>query len=285
MKDLLPPFQSLDLVRSYSSVSICPVENHSSNEVTISNFDSKRNDSSQCHLEEDLVHIKSISQPTVKKCKLVMKLNLGVESMEETVASKVCPVCKTFSSSSNTTLNAHIDSCLSEESSMKLTATLKLKTVRHRIKPRKMRFMVDIYKAAPRCTIEELDRRNGTNWATNSCFPDQELECQAEEKEKEPQEPTFIPKVAYHEGAVYIDKTGKKVRILSMPKSNNLDDDEARVLQKGRKGTKVVIKMKKKKAYMQKDGKKILRLSPNSKKLSKKVRFFFIPLMIFLLLM
>ncbi|XP_076949036.1 uncharacterized protein LOC143621512 isoform X2 [Bidens hawaiensis] len=141
---------------------------------------------------------------------------------------------------------------------MKQAEDLKLKTIKqYRIKPRKTRLMVDVYKTARHCTIEELDRRNGTNWATNSSFPDQEIEFQAEEKENDqPQEPVFTPEVADHEGAVYIDKNGKKVRILSMPKLN-----------------KVLIKKKKKKkkAYMQKNFKKILKLSPNSKKLSKKV--------------
>ncbi|KAL8264225.1 hypothetical protein R6Q59_022355 [Mikania micrantha] len=276
VKNLLPPFQSLDSVKNYSSVSTCAVKNYSPNDETTSNIDSKRNDTSQCHLEEDLAHTKLNSQPAVKKWKLVMKLNSGVEPIEEAVAaSKICPVCKTFSSSSNTTLNAHIDSCLYEESSMKWTANLKLKTVNHRIKPRKKRLIADVYKTAPRCTIEELDRRNGTNWATNSSFPDQELEFQAEENKREPQEPAIVPEVADHEGAVYIDKNGKKVRILSiMPKFSNLDDDggdddEARVLKKGRKGSKVVIK-KKKKAYGQKNGKKILKLGPNNKRLSKK---------------
>ncbi|XP_076902621.1 uncharacterized protein LOC143557433 isoform X2 [Bidens hawaiensis] len=251
VKNLLPPFQSLDSVRNYSSVSICAVENHSPNDESISNFDSKRKDNS-------LAHTKTNSQPTVKKySKLVTKLNSGVEPIEETVASKVCPVCKTFSSSSNTTLNAHIDSCLSEESGMKQTEDLKLKTIKqYRIKPRKTRLMVDVYKTAPRCTIEELDRRNGTNWVTNSSFPDQEIEFQAEEKEKDqPQEPVFTREVADHEGAVYIDKNGKKVRILSMPKLNKV----------------LIKKKKKKKAYMQKNSKKILKLTPNSKKLSQKV--------------
>ncbi|KAI7758360.1 hypothetical protein M8C21_013721 [Ambrosia artemisiifolia] len=271
VKNLLPPFQSLDSVRNYPSISVCAVENRSPNEETISSINGKRNDKSQCYIEEDLDHTKSNSQPIVKKFKLVMKLNLGVESTEETAASKVCPVCKSFSSSSNTTLNAHIDSCLSEESSMKCIADLKLKTVKHRgVKPRKMRLMVDVYKTAHHCTIEELDRRNGANWATTSSFPDQELEFQAEEKNKEPQKPTYIPKVADHEGAVYIDKNGKKVRILSMPKVSNLDDDEAHVLKKGRKGSKAVIKKKNKKAYMQKSDKKILKLSHKSKKLSKR---------------
>ncbi|KAJ0601596.1 hypothetical protein HanIR_Chr03g0130571 [Helianthus annuus] len=270
VKNPLPPFQSLESLRNYSSVGVCAVENHSPSQETISSFDSIRNDDSQSHLEEDLANTMSNSQPTVKKCKLVMKLNLGVEPIEETAASKVCPVCKTFSSSSNTTLNAHIDSCLSEESSMKCTADPKIKTVKHKIKPRKTRLMVDICKTARPCTIEQLDKRNGTNWATSSSFPDQELEFQAEEKNEEPQEPTYIPEVADHEGAVYIDKNGKKVRILSMPKVSNKNDDEARVLQKGRKGSKVVVKKKNKKVNMQKNGKNILKLSPKSKKLSKK---------------
>uniref|UniRef100_A0A803Q7L6 Hapless 8 n=1 Tax=Cannabis sativa TaxID=3483 RepID=A0A803Q7L6_CANSA len=92
------------------------------------------------------------------------------------MASKVCPVCKVFSSSSNTTLNAHIDQCLSVEStSPKWTVDSSTKLSRHRIKPRKTKLMVDIYATAIPCTLEDLDRRNGSNWATVvSSFPIQQ---------------------------------------------------------------------------------------------------------------
>lgn len=278
VKNFLPPFQSLDSVRSNSFVI--------SNEETVSGFDGKSKVDqlvSQRRVEENLAQKKpkkshtSSSQPTTKKCKFTMKSNSGIEPLEsftpnnfilsETMASKVCPVCKTFSSSSNTTLNAHIDGCLFEESSMNWTANSKI-IVKHRIKPRKTRLMVDIYKTAPRCTVEELDRRNGTSWANNSSFPDQEFEVQEEEEEKEkPQEPkTFIPEVVDHEGTVYIDTNGTKVRILSMPKVGTLDGHEA--LPKVGKVSKIVMEKKKKKAYVQKRCLKFMKLSPNSKKLS-----------------
>ncbi|KAF2298162.1 hypothetical protein GH714_016532 [Hevea brasiliensis] len=129
----------------------------------------------------------STFRPLSKKCRLIVKFGGNSDrystediasnstTVSETImASKVCPVCKTFSSTSNTTLNAHIDQCLSVESTPKWTADSKL--IRHRIKPRKTRLMVDIYMTAPPCTLEELDRRNGTNWATASSLPTQETE-------------------------------------------------------------------------------------------------------------
>ncbi|KAM0018358.1 hypothetical protein Hdeb2414_s0026g00673241 [Helianthus debilis subsp. tardiflorus] len=100
-------------------------------------------------------------------------------------SSNICPVCKVFSSSSNTTLNAHIDRCLSGESTtMKWTADSEV-VIKHRIKPRKMRLMADIYKSAAHCTVEELDARNGTCWANNSGFPDHEIEFQGEQEKEE----------------------------------------------------------------------------------------------------
>ncbi|KAI4389686.1 hypothetical protein MLD38_001887 [Melastoma candidum] len=107
----------------------------------------------------------SLAQEAGKKCRLIVKFGAKSErgsgddaasnctSVSENMGSKVCPVCKTFSSSSNTTLNAHIDQCLSLESMPKGLA------VRHRIKPRKTRLMVDIYETAKRCTVEELNRK------------------------------------------------------------------------------------------------------------------------------
>ncbi|KAJ9536118.1 hypothetical protein OSB04_un000695 [Centaurea solstitialis] len=271
VKNLLPPFQSLDLMITNPSGTSFPADNH---EEILTSSDGKL--TAECHLEKPLAHTKSkkphpaaspekisntANQTTVKKCKIFTKLNPGVEEevapnnfiiSETMLASKVCPVCKTFSSSSNTKLNAHIDRCLSEESSTKWTKKDPKIIVKHRIKPRKTRFMVDIYKTAPCCTVEELDRRNGTSWATNSSFPDQELEFQAEETKLEA--PTFVPEViTHHEGTVYIDTNGTKVRILSMPEVGAVDDQEARKLQKGGKG-------KKKKAY------ETFKLNPNSKK-------------------
>lgn len=167
------------------------------------------------------------TQAPAKKCRLIVKLsNIANSStkedtavnnflVSEAMASKICPVCKTFSSSSNTTLNAHIDQCLSGESTTKRTTNSKV--IKHRVKPRKMKSMVEIYVTAAPCTLEELDRRNGTNWATNSILPAQEVSTSVDQK-KEGSSPTNLEETP-DEGAVYIDANGTKVRILS--KSND----------------------------------------------------------------
>ncbi|XP_030446518.1 uncharacterized protein LOC115669450 [Syzygium oleosum] len=163
----------------------------------------------------------STSQPSGKKCRLIVKfggksersstedISSNCTSISEAMASKVCPVCKTFSSSSNTTLNAHIDQCLSIESTPKQAAD---KLIRPRIKPRKIKLMVDIYTKAPKCTIEELDRRNGSNWAGVSCLP-RDAEPSAEGKKKTSS--VVNGDGANDAGAVYIDANGTKLRILS----------------------------------------------------------------------
>ncbi|KAK2639958.1 hypothetical protein Ddye_027753 [Dipteronia dyeriana] len=169
-----------------------------------------------------------------KKCRLIVKFGSNSDrssnediasnstAVSETMASKVCPVCKIFTSSSNTTLNAHIDQCLSAESPPKLTADSKL--TRHRIKPRKSRLMEDIYVTARHCTLEELDRRNGTNWATVSSLPlrqdNEKLENMPGGEVKRQRMSQLHPEDAGGEvGEVYIDSTGTKLRILS--KSND----------------------------------------------------------------
>lgn len=165
-------------------------------------------------------------EPLVKKSRLVVKLGTlaGPSTKEdnmtnnfivsEIMASKVCPVCKTFSSSSNTTLNAHIDQCLSGESTIKWTEEPKV--IKHKIKPRKMRLMRDIYATALHCTLEDLDRRNGTNWASNSTPPDKSNDlCVEDRLERLPSAGIRIEETGHKEGEVYIDTDGTKVRILS----------------------------------------------------------------------
>ncbi|KAL7103263.1 hypothetical protein ACP275_08G169200 [Erythranthe tilingii] len=112
------------------------------------------------------------------------------------MASKVCPVCKKFTSSSNTTLNAHIDRCLSEESKVKHSTADSRVTIKHIMKPRKTKLMVDIYATALSSTLEDLDRRNGTNWTSSN------LDFSAHEEKND-------------ECAVYYDSNGTKLRILS----------------------------------------------------------------------
>ncbi|XP_076943583.1 uncharacterized protein LOC143613867, partial [Bidens hawaiensis] len=313
VKNLLPPFQSLDCLRNKlnnSSLTRCSPENRSSDEQLISSFvrkpvndhlkpnkklvstnpsGSKREKESNLHLQGHSGQTKSKEKPLAssqkpgnaavniitKKSRLVVKVNSGVEHVapnSETMASKVCPVCKIFSSSSNTTLNAHIDQCLTGEVTMKWSDSPKV-VVKHKVKPRKMRLMLDIYKTAPHCTVEELDRRNGTSWATNSCFPAQEFQFQEEQEDEEEKEEPRLTKVnhviqaADNEGDVYIDTNGTKVRILSVPKiglsNNNL---AGRKIKKGVKGSKLIM-CKKKNIFKKKHQKKYLKLTPNLRKL------------------
>ncbi|KAK4804451.1 hypothetical protein SAY86_004268 [Trapa natans] len=157
-------------------------------------------------------------QPAGKKGRLPVKLGKNLErssteciasngaAISEIMASKVCPVCKVFSSSSNTTLNAHIDQCLSEEPTPKWSAGSKL--IRRRMKPRKTRLMVDIYETALPCTLEDLDRRNGSNWSTGMSLPSKDDVDEMGQR---------VSPVNHDDdvGAVYIDSNGTKLRILS----------------------------------------------------------------------
>ncbi|XP_060189465.1 uncharacterized protein LOC132618428 [Lycium barbarum] len=195
----------------------------------------------------------STVQPPAKKCKLIVKFgDRNVEEdtttnsfmVSEAMASKVCPVCKTFTSSSNTTLNAHIDQCLSGESStVKWTASPKV--IKHyKIKPKKTRSMVDIYATAKSCTLEDLDRRNGSNWASNPSLSVRETEVTPAVQKLE--------KPSVNEGAVYIDANGTKVRILSKfndepPSSKPVNDSLEKKLVDGDKRSKFSLTKKRKK--------------------------------------
>ncbi|CAA3007434.1 Hypothetical predicted protein [Olea europaea subsp. europaea] len=161
------------------------------------------------------------------------------------MASKVCPVCKTFSSSSNTTLNAHIDQCLSGESAIKCTENPMV--IKHRIKPRKTRLMVDVYATAKHFTLEDLDRRNGTNWASNLGLSAPNMEMSVEEK-KERATPADVEDIN-EEAAVYIDSSGTKLRILSkfndlQSNSNAKDDCRPRKFEKRDKESKFLLSKK-----------------------------------------
>ncbi|KAF5781347.1 hypothetical protein HanXRQr2_Chr11g0482461 [Helianthus annuus] len=306
VKNLLPPFESLDSLRNNSSLTRCGLENRSPDEELVTSFDGKpandlikpnkkiastipsgskeeKGQSGQTRSKEkekppaSSQKARNVSVNIItKKSRLVVKVNSGVEHVtpnSETMASKVCPVCKIFSSSSNTTLNAHIDQCLTGEGTMKWTENPKV-IVKHKVKPRKMRLMPDIYKTAPHCTVEELDRRNGTSWATNSSFPAQESQFQGEEEEEdeeEKEEPRLTKvnhEAADNEGDVYIDTNGTKVRILSVPKISASGNLEGRKIQKGVKGSKLMMgKKNKNNLIKKKHHKKYLKLTPNTKKL------------------
>ncbi|KAI3456734.1 hypothetical protein Pfo_013397 [Paulownia fortunei] len=313
VKDVLPPFQSLDSVRnpsilncvvenlSYSDVKLSELRDHRAGQklaVAIENINSSGSEedkdfpstttSQSCSDINSVPQIKSpyveleaenlprspkekpefevrasnkvecnIQNP-VKKCRLIVKLNniaepksiedlaVNTSVVSETMASKVCPVCKTFSSSSNTTLNAHIDQCLSGESTIKWTTNSKV--IKHRIKARKTRLMVDIYETALHCTLEDLDRRNGTNWASNLGFPAQDLEACAEEENKTYSSVNIED--INEERAVYIDSNGTKLRILSklrdLPSNSNASYDCGSCkLVKRDKGSKFLSSKKK----------------------------------------
>ncbi|XP_019702842.1 uncharacterized protein [Elaeis guineensis] len=187
------------------------------------------------------------------KCKLIVKLSSTSETIQgedivstsstvsDTMASKVCPVCKTFTSTSNTTLNAHIDQCLSEDfkTMRRMTELSKL-----RAKPRKKRLMVDIYTTAPHCTIEDLDRRNGTNWATDLTLVAPTREVGTEVKRSKLSMSGTINDV--NEGAVYVDSNGTKLRILSKFNDVPREDFKLRKHVKGIKAGRSSLISKKK---------------------------------------
>ncbi|XP_018475870.2 uncharacterized protein LOC108847179 isoform X2 [Raphanus sativus] len=142
---------------------------------------------------------------------------LMVKSKEDTcgggggglvMTTTTCPICKTFSSASNTTLNAHIDQCLSADS--ELPPVITTKPNKPRAKPgMKVKTMVDIYASAKGCTLEDLDKRNGTTWASVLSHTNQVVADKSEVlSKKRKASPVGV-------GPVYIDDKGQKLRILT----------------------------------------------------------------------
>ncbi|XWS27663.1 hypothetical protein CRYUN_Cryun25bG0000800 [Craigia yunnanensis] len=184
----------------------------------------------------------STNRPSSKKCRLIVKfgahsdrsLNEDIVSnctiVSELMASKICPVCKTFSSSSNTTLNAHIDQCLSEE----------------------------------------LDRRNATSWAAASNVSRQDFErLEICDEGKKQRVSPINPEDTGDVGAVYVDANGTKLRILSKfndvsPVSKLGDDLGPHKSLEGGKGSKF-FSTKKKRRHAPKYH-KYLKLAPQSRK-------------------
>ncbi|AED96738.1 hypothetical protein AtNW77_Chr5g0141861 [Arabidopsis thaliana] len=132
-----------------------------------------------------------------------------VTTSESIMASKTCPICKTFSSASNTTLNAHIDQCLSVDSAL-LPPVVFSKPNKPRSKPPrvKVKTMVDIYASAKQGTLEDLDRRNGTKWVSILSYSNRVVADKSEVSKKRKVSPVGV-------GPVYIDAKGQKLRILS----------------------------------------------------------------------
>ncbi|KAH0458653.1 hypothetical protein IEQ34_011467 [Dendrobium chrysotoxum] len=174
----------------------------------------------QCAFERFSTQLSA--EPVVQQCGLILKPSVisetsraeeiaSTSTASDLMASKVCPVCKTFSSTSNTTLNAHMDQCLFMASDATKTVD---KTPKLLVKPTKKRLMEDIYATAPHCSLEDLDRRNGTSWATDLTSLTPPMEANAETKRLK-----LISQVDARddrsEGAVYVDSNGIKLRILS----------------------------------------------------------------------
>ncbi|KAL9269507.1 hypothetical protein AKJ16_DCAP26358, partial [Drosera capensis] len=159
-----------------------------------------------------------------KRCRLVFKIGRSGNYKPSTedikciseglMATKICPVCETFSSSSNTTLNAHIDHCLFAKRPYPQPGNIE--PPKPRIKPRKIRLMSDIYETAHRCTLEDLDRRNGTRWAVAMNLYLQ-VTNSASDHGKNLMLSARNSLNRTDDGSVYIDANGKKIRILSVP--------------------------------------------------------------------
>ncbi|KAI3836011.1 hypothetical protein MKX03_032906 [Papaver bracteatum] len=216
-------------------------------------------------------------EPTSKKCKIVEKSGVvsypsriedtvsNTAIISESMASKVCPVCKTFLSTSNTTLNAHIDQCLAVGStSSKLDVNFTQS--KHKIKLAKKRLMVDIYKTAIRSTLEDLDRRNGSNWAVESKTPTPDAEVCTEGKRRRLSQ--TYPEDIGDESAVYLDSNGRKILILSkldevpVPRSGEDSKGKRPTNESKEKNMGVVGKVK---CVGSKDGKH-LKFKPQNKK-------------------
>ncbi|CAH8377153.1 unnamed protein product [Eruca vesicaria subsp. sativa] len=224
LSDPLPPIQPLGLVISN------PLEASSSKKLTIAHVEAisckrklKRlasNDHASAETKQGFENgSKSKTQVTMlnktlrKKCGLVVKPGACVDSAsKEDQALRTCPICKTFSSASNTTLNAHIDQCLSVDSGEKPVSK---PNKSRKNKPRlKVKTMVDIYASAKGCTLEELDKRNGTKWAVISSYSNQVV-SDNNKKSEVSNSGKSLDEDAAGVGPVYIDAKGQKLRIIS----------------------------------------------------------------------
>jgi hypothetical protein len=193
-------------------------------------------------------NLDSSREPSEKKCKLVVKVGSLTRTEEvasnsstvsDPMASKTCPVCKVFASTSNTTLNAHMDQCLSVESNTEPVEKVILKP---KVKPRKKRLMVDIYKTARLFTLEDLDQRNGTNWAIELATPTTNKEVCTENRS--PEVVPFDPRDDEREGDVYVDSNGIKIRILSKSSDASLvlrDEHNSRKVAKNETGKSMLM--------------------------------------------
>jgi hypothetical protein len=154
------------------------------------------------------VLIKSGSMKNIRHTKDVLS-----SSVLDPNASKTCPVCRVFSSTSNTTLNAHIDQCLYAVSNTELVVEEVI--MKPKLRQMKKQLMADIYKTALPYTLEDLDKRNGTNWAVEFSVPTvNKVVCT---KNRNPKVVPSEARVVERDQDVYVDSNGIKIRILSKP--------------------------------------------------------------------
>lgn len=170
-----------------------------------------------------LKNLGSSHETSEKKCNLIVRsgsvtnirqrkdVSSNSSSVSDPKAWKTCPVCEVFSSTSNTTLNAHIDQCLYAESNTELVVETVI--VKPKVKQRKKQLMVEIYKTALPYTLEDLDRRNGTNWAIESSLRTSNKEVCT--KKRSPEVVPFEARDDERDRDVYVDSNGIKIRILS----------------------------------------------------------------------
>jgi hypothetical protein len=279
VKELLPPFEQPHLIRNHH-IPVTPQLDpsitflHEGRELNPDKNINRVTEKLQSVVIKDkkkrnngAKKVKGPSELPEKKCKLFVKLSCSVPGTRraevlasnnsaaiDQMASKVCPVCKTFSSSSNTTLNAHIDQCLS----MGSTKRFELDALKPKIKPRKKKLMAEVYATALHYTLEDLDLRNGTNWAASSVHVDpidtlgEPVRSNLKEPEK-PRQVTIELRGKDREDAVYVDSNGIKMRILSKPNDTPASsflvsrDDKKQTVQFGkRKGIEITNVEKKK---------------------------------------
>ncbi|KAG7606275.1 hypothetical protein AtNW77_Chr5g0141871 [Arabidopsis thaliana] len=184
------------------------------------------------------IQVAMVNKNPRKKCGLIVKPGACVDSggkedhsslfsASDSMALRTCPICKTFSSASNTTLNAHIDQCLSVDSGQQPIR----KPNRPKTKPRlKVKTMIDIYASAKEGTLEDLDKRNGTKWAMISSYSNRVVSDDKPEVSNKVKKRSVsrarIDEDAAGIGPVYIDAKGQKLRILS--KFNEKASDPSR---------------------------------------------------------
>ncbi|CAL9060268.1 unnamed protein product [Musa banksii] len=169
-----------------------------------------------------------LCEPLEKKNRLIPKLDTILETSKaedlaemHSIALNVCPVCRIFSCTLITTLNAHMDQCLSMGSNSKAATS---NVPKHRVKPRKRRLMMDIYATSCHCTLEDLDKRNGTSWASELSLIAAPVNSFCAAHTKRP-EVSPTDSTNNGNGAVSADPNGVKLRILSKFKGQKLSKE------------------------------------------------------------